>query len=152
MPYTQAVILEAQRYASIAPLSVFHRTLEDVPNFRGFFIPKDTIIIPNLYSAMRDPKVWFDPECFIPDRFLSADGQTLVIPEAFIPFGIGKRVCIGQSLAKVELFLLVSSLFQRFKVSTVPDEPKPTIEYSTGTVLILKPHQLVLTERAASKN
>ena len=152
MPYTQAVILEAQRYASIAPLSVFHRTLDNVPNFHGFFIPKDTIIIPNLYSAMRDPKIWNHPNSFQPERFLSDNGTTLNIPEAFIPFGIGKRVCIGQSLAKVELFLFVSSLFQRFQVSTVPNEPKPKIEYSTGTVLILKPHRLVLTERTLSAN
>jgi cytochrome P450 len=149
MPYTQAVILEVQRYASILPLGVFHRTTEHVADFGGFTIPKDTIVIPNFYAAMRDPAVWTAPEEFLPDRFLAQDQHRLnvVVPEAFLPFGIGKRVCLGQSLARLELFLMVSCLLQKFQIGTVPNEPKPEIAYSTGLTLVLKPHSLLLTRR-----
>jgi cytochrome P450 family 1 subfamily A polypeptide 1/cytochrome P450 family 1 subfamily D len=73
----------------MVPLAVQHRATEDV-NFQGFFIPKDTLIIPNLYCAMKDEKVWGDPNSFRPERFLSPDETKVVRHEAFMPFSTGK--------------------------------------------------------------
>jgi len=146
MPYTEAVIMEVMRYSAMVPLAVQHRTVEDV-HFHGFFIPKDTLIIPNLYCAMRDPKVWGDPDNFRPDRFLSPDGKTVVRHEAFIPFSTGRRVCLGETLARDELFLFTTSLFQRFKVGKDLNGPELKIDYFMAAVLIPKPHNLVLQDR-----
>lgn len=134
------------RYSSMVPLAVFHSCLEDV-TFKGYNIPKDTLVIPNLYCAMRDEKVWGDPDNFRPERFLSSDGKTLVKNEALMPFSTGKRICLGMTLAQDELFLFTSSLFQRFKVGPDPNGEKLTVDYHTASVLVPKPHNLVLHDR-----
>ncbi|CAG7786304.1 unnamed protein product [Allacma fusca] len=148
MPYTEACILEIQRFASLVPLAP-HHTHEDV-EFQGFTIPKGTNVVANLYSACRDKKAWGDPDNFRPERFLSGDGKTVLRNEAFIPFSIGKRVCLGESLAKDELFLFLTNLFQAFKVKTVDGEPKPKVEAYYSIVLVPKPHRVVLVDRQAS--
>lgn len=62
-----------------------------IPEFRGYTIPKGTVIVPNLYSVHRDPSVWDDPNTFNPARFLDEEGK-LLRKEFFIPFGIGKAL------------------------------------------------------------
>lgn len=127
-------------------MSVQHRTMEDV-KFRGFLIPKDTLIIPNLYGVLHDVKVWGDPETFRPERFLSEDESKVIRREEFVPFSIGKRVCLGESLARDELFLFTTSLFQRFDVKPDPNSPRPKVEYYTGPIFVPKPHLLLLKDR-----
>lgn len=132
--------------SAMVPTGVFHTALEDT-KFHGYDIPKNTIIVPNLYCAMRDPKIWGDADTFRPERFLSEDEKSTVRHEALIPFSTGKRVCLGESLARDELFLFVASLFQRFRVATDPNGPKPTLEYHTAAVLIPKAHDLIVHDR-----
>ncbi|OBS74422.1 hypothetical protein A6R68_15042, partial [Neotoma lepida] len=91
---------------------------------QGYTIPKGTVIIPNLWSLHRDPAIWEKPEDFCPDRFLDDEGQILK-KETFIPFGIGKRVCMGEQLAKMELFLMFVSLMQTFTFALPKDSEKP---------------------------
>ncbi|ODM92367.1 Cytochrome P450 2J6 [Orchesella cincta] len=146
MPYTEAVINEVMRFSAMVPLAVFHSALEDV-TFKGYQIPKGTLVIPNLFCTMHDPKVWTDPETFRPERFLSEDEKTLVKNEALIPFSTGKRICLGMTLAQDELFLFTSSLFQRFKVGPDPNGEKLTVDYHAASVLVPKPHNLVLYDR-----
>lgn len=146
MPYTEAVINEVMRFSSMVPLAVFHSATEDI-KFRGYNIPKGTLIIPNLYGAMQDVDVWGDPETFRPERFLSPDEKTLLKNDAYIPFSTGKRICLGMTLAQDELFLFTSSLFQKFKVGPDPNGEKLSIEYYNASVLVPKPHNLVLEER-----
>lgn len=100
-----------------------------------------------LISCMRDPGIWGDPDVFRPERFLSPDGTSVLRHEALLPFSTGRRVCLGESLARDELFLFSSSLFQRFRVTPDPNGPPPTLEYHTATVLIPKPHTLVVHDR-----
>jgi len=150
MPYTEAVIMEVMRYAAMVPLAVQHRATEDVA-FHGYHIPKETLIIPNLYCVLHDKSVWGDPENFRPERFLSPDGTKIIRHESFIPFSIGKRVCLGETLARDELFLFTTSLFQRFDVKPDPNSPRPVIEYYPAPVLIPKPKNLLLTDRLETK-
>jgi len=95
LAYTECVIMEVQRYASVFPLSVMHKTLEEV-RLAGYVIPKDVVITPNLYAVLHDREIWGDPENFRPERFLLPDGTANKSHEAFIPFSYGKRVCIGK--------------------------------------------------------
>ncbi|MCJ8730262.1 hypothetical protein PDJAM_G00182300 [Pangasius djambal] len=112
LPYTEATIMEVQRMAVVVPLAIPHMTSKTT-EFRGYTIPKGTVILPNLWSVHRDPTVWENPDDFNPSRFLDEKGQ-LLRKEYFIPFGIGRRVCMGEQLAKMELFLMFTSLMQAF--------------------------------------
>ena len=85
---TQAIIWEAQRLGSIAPLGVPHTAASDT-QLHGFEVPKGAMIIPNLWHIFRDPKIWPEPEQFKPERFLTDDGKA-VKPEELIPFSTGE--------------------------------------------------------------
>ncbi|XP_077063620.1 cytochrome P450 2Y3 [Siphateles boraxobius] len=116
LPFTDAVIHEVQRYMDIAPLNVPHYATHDIL-FRGYVIPKDTVIIPMLHSVLRDEAQWDTPWTFNPEHFLDVNGNFKNNP-AFFPFSAGKRSCVGESLARMELFLFIVSLLQRFSFSS----------------------------------
>ncbi|XP_025062287.1 cytochrome P450 2K6-like isoform X3 [Alligator sinensis] len=112
MPYTDAVVHEIQRTANILPLSAPHMTTVDV-TLKGYFIAKGTYIIPFLGSVLKDKSQWEKPDTFYPEHFLDSEGK-FVKKEAFLPFSAGRRICAGETLAKMELFLFFTSLLQRF--------------------------------------
>ena len=124
MPYTNAVIHEVQRFADILPLGVPHKTSRDI-ELQGFLIPKGTTLITNLSSALKDETVWEKPLCFHPEHFLDAQGH-FVKPEAFMPFSAGRRSCLGEPLARMELFLFFTCLLQRFSISVPDGQPQPS--------------------------
>ncbi|XP_038669658.1 cytochrome P450 2D27-like isoform X3 [Scyliorhinus canicula] len=141
MPYTNAVIHETQRFGNVAPLSLPHQTYRDT-EIMGYTIPKGTMIIPNLTSAMFDENIWSTPHQFNPGHFLNPEGQ-LVKQEAFIPFSAGRRVCPGEQLARAELFLFFTSMLQRFTFHLPVNEPTPSYtEAKFGITLTPLPYRL----------
>uniref|UniRef100_A0A8C3C825 Cytochrome P450 n=1 Tax=Cairina moschata TaxID=8855 RepID=A0A8C3C825_CAIMO len=148
MPYTDAVIHEIQRFANILPLSLPHETTEDV-TLKGYFIPKGTYIIPLLISVLQDKSQWEKPEMFYPEHFLDSKGK-FVKKDAFMPFSAGRRICAGETLAKMELFLFFTSLLQRFTFHPPPGvsasdlDLNPAISFN----IIPKPYKICAVARS----
>ncbi|XP_078619568.1 cytochrome P450 2U1-like [Branchiostoma floridae x Branchiostoma japonicum] len=124
MPYTEATLTEVTRLAPVAPLALYHATSNDTV-FRGFSIPKGTAFIVNIWSVHHDPNLWPEPDKFDPTRFMNDEGK-YVKREGVIAFSIGRRVCLGEQLARMELFLIFTSLLQRFSFKLPEGASKPS--------------------------
>ncbi|NWZ23282.1 CP2K6 protein, partial [Asarcornis scutulata] len=148
MPYTDAVIHEVQRFANILPLSLPHETTEDV-TLKGYFIPKGTYIIPLLTSVLHDKSQWEKPDTFYPEHFLDSEGK-FVKKDAFMPFSAGRRICAGETLAKMELFLFFTSLLQRFTFHPPPGVSTSDLDISHTTGLTVPPvtHEVCAVPRS----
>uniref|UniRef100_A0A183BXY8 CYtochrome P450 family n=1 Tax=Globodera pallida TaxID=36090 RepID=A0A183BXY8_GLOPA len=116
LPYTRAVTNEILRCANIAPQNFLRTVGSDVELANGFLLREGTCIVPQISVILCDERVFPEPERFNPDRFLDEDGKLRRCDE-LIPFSIGKRQCIGESMARMELFLFVANIFRQYKVS-----------------------------------
>ncbi|KGL82603.1 Cytochrome P450 2J6, partial [Tinamus guttatus] len=136
LPYTNAVIHEIMRYGSIVLITIPRQAVKNT-TMLGYQIPKGTVIVPNLDSALFDPKYWETPHEFNPSHFLDKNGN-FVAREAFLAFSAGHRVCLGEVLARMELFIIFCNLLQTFKL-TLPEGVK---EVNTQFVFgaTMKPH------------
>nr|QQL94706.1 cytochrome P450 2f2d [Lateolabrax maculatus] len=146
MPYVQAVIHEVQRIANTVPLSVFHCTTKDT-ELMGYVIPRGTLIIPNLTSVLNEEGQWKFPNEFNPENFLNDQGE-FVKPEAFMPFSTGPRMCLGESLARMELFLIVVTLLRKFNFIWPEDAGEPDYTPVYGVTLTPKPYLMKVQLRA----
>ncbi|XP_031413919.1 cytochrome P450 2F2-like, partial [Clupea harengus] len=140
MPYVQAVLHESQRVADVVPLSVFHTTTAHT-QLHGYSIPKGTMVIPNLSSALSEEGQWKSPLEFNPHNFLNEHGEFFK-PDAFLPFSAGSRVCLGESLARMELFLILVTLLRRFQLVWPEEEGVPDYELIFGATQSPKPYRM----------
>ncbi|KAM7233384.1 hypothetical protein CapIbe_015520 [Capra ibex] len=146
MPYTDAVIHEVQRFADIIPMSLPHRVTRDT-NFRGFTIPRGTDVITLLNTVHYDPSQFLKPKEFNPEHFLDANMSFKKSP-AFMPFSAGRRLCLGEALARMELFLYLTAILQSFSLQPLgaPEDIDLT-PLSSGLGNVPRPYQLCVRAR-----
>lgn len=124
-PYTEAVIHEIQRKGNILPLAVFHTSAQDMAVDR-YFVPKGTIMISFIGEIMNDPAHFPNPSKFDPERYLFKDekGSVKFQPHPrVVPFGIGKRRCLGEVLARTTLYKFFTALVQKYDIVSGQSEP-----------------------------
>ncbi|XP_043837738.1 cytochrome P450 2C44-like [Dromiciops gliroides] len=146
MPYTEAVLHETHRYFALAPFSLPHEVTRDT-QLQQYFIPKGTSVFPFLFSVLYDPKEFPNPYQFDPGHFLHKDGS-FKKSDYFMPFSIGKRACLGEGLAKMELFLFLVTILQNFTIKSITDPKEIDITpCSTGFFNVPPKFQLCLLPR-----
>ncbi|KAK8551902.1 hypothetical protein V6N12_040522 [Hibiscus sabdariffa] len=146
--YLEAVIKETMRLYPAAPLSLIHAATEDC-TVRGYPVSAGTWLITNLYKLHRDPRTWSDPEEFRPERFLTTHNHVDVRGQnfEFIPFGSGRRMCPGVSLALHVLQLTVANLLHLFDFATPFDEPIDMRQAPSLTLSKVTPLDVLITPR-----
>ncbi|RUS79528.1 hypothetical protein EGW08_012696 [Elysia chlorotica] len=151
LPYLGAVIKETQRLANVVPHSILRKTSEEI-TVGEYVIPQGTTLIPNLDSVLHDPEIWgSDVMEFNPERFLDKDGA-LIHREELIPFSIGPRICLGEAMAKMELFLFLANLFQRFEFQAPDPQNLPTLKATVGLTAEATPFKVRCVDRFMSTN
>ncbi|XP_064372336.1 cytochrome P450 2J2-like [Dromaius novaehollandiae] len=143
MPYTNAVIHEVQRISNIIPFNVPRMASRDVM-LGGFLLPKGTMLMLNFTSVLFDKKEWATPDAFNPEHFLK-DGQ-FCRREAFLPFSLGKRACLGEQLARAELFLFFTALLQKFTFRP-PADAAPSLRARLGITRHPRPYRICALPR-----
>ncbi|XP_038058639.1 cytochrome P450 2C15-like [Patiria miniata] len=110
--YVMAMLDEVMRWSAGGPFGVPHSPIEDT-EFRGYFIPKGAVVIPNLHAVMHNPDVFPDPGAVKPERFLNSDGK-FVKHEHMSQFSVGRRACVGEHLARMEIYTIVTHIIHTF--------------------------------------
>ncbi|XP_035191071.1 cytochrome P450 2J2-like [Oxyura jamaicensis] len=136
LPYTNAVVHEIIRFSSIILITIPREVVKDT-TVLGYHLPKGTVVMANIDSTLFDPEYWETPYQFNPGHFLDKDGN-FVIREAFLAFSAGHRVCLGEVLAKMEIFIILCSLLQTFKFTLPEGVKEVNMDIIFGSTM--KPH------------
>ena len=145
MPFTEAFLMETQRFGDIVPMGVIHMA-EEAFELDGYTIPRGATLVSLLRAVHRDPGHFPEPDLFKPERFLDEAGH--VRPsKGLMPFSVGKRSCLGEAMARAELFLFLTCALQRYSFAFPAG-----FEHDLGTASRLglsapKPFEVVPTRR-----
>ncbi|XP_075920848.1 steroid 17-alpha-hydroxylase/17,20 lyase-like [Petromyzon marinus] len=149
LPFMEATINEVLRIRPVAAILIPHVAMCDT-TIGEFPVKKGTEVIVNLWAVHHDESLWKKPDEFNPGRFLSPCGRqrrSMGPNEGFFPFGAGPRVCLGEALAKLQLFLFTASILQRFSAGPIPGKALPDLEGIYGVVLRPRDFHVALTPR-----
>jgi cytochrome P450 len=146
LTYTEATILEIMRMTSIAPFALPKIAIKDTL-LQGYNIDKGTVVFFNIHSISYDTNFWGDPQIFRPERLID-DNNKLIKEKCnhIVPFGLGRRRCVGEFLAKMEQFLFFANILRRCKLFKAPGV-QYDLEPELGLVYSPKPFKVVIEER-----
>ncbi|KAG1358789.1 putative Flavonoid 3',5'-hydroxylase [Cocos nucifera] len=136
LPYLQAICKEVLRMHPTTPLSLPH-LCNQACQVDGFYIPKGTRLLVNIWAIGRDPDIWENPLEFNPDRFLSGKGANIDLQGTdfeLMPFGAGRRTCVGKSLGILFVQYILGTLLHSFDWM-IPDGKEVDMEEAPGIVL-----------------
>ncbi|MED6218269.1 hypothetical protein PIB30_025191 [Stylosanthes scabra] len=152
LDYIQAIVKETLRLYPTAIFSGPHEFTDDC-FVNGYYIPKGTQLITNLCKIHTDPSIWSDPLDFKPERFLTTHKNVDVRGNNFelIPFGSGRRICVGLSFAIPMLHLTLATFLQCFEISKPSDEPIDMSEVFGLTTTKINPLDVLIKPRLSSR-
>nr|XP_053655244.1 cytochrome P450 2L1-like [Cherax quadricarinatus] len=144
LPYTDAFLHEVLRKSSQTYVGVPHLTVSDT-RLGGYNIPKGTVVASAAAAIHHDPRYWDHPDEFQPERWLDSEGKFVSKKEGFLPFGIGKRMCLAESLGRTEMLIFSTVMLQTLSISCVPgklldlrpDPKNPFFHFSRKQELII---------------
>jgi len=122
LPLVRACFDEAQRLQGGLVINPKTAVVDD--ELGGYLIRKGTTVLYSSLAMQRDPRFWTEPNEFRPDRFIDGEADM----RAFIPFGRGKRVCLGMQMAYIEAVLTIATAFREYKFS-IPPGYRPRHQY-----------------------
>ncbi|KAJ7056066.1 cytochrome P450 [Mycena amicta] len=137
LPYILAIVKETLRWHPPLPIDIPRASIED-DFYKGYLIPKNTTVIPNIWALSRAPDEDYPPENFAPERFLDTGRIHKPLSPLEYCFGFGRRICPGRGLAENSIFLLTASIISSFDITPAVDENGVTVpihvQYSSGLV------------------
>jgi len=159
LPYVRALVKEIMRWRGVAPLSVPHRLCQD-DYYEGYFLPKDTICIVNVWHLNHDPDVYGpDADEFRPERHLDANGKLKPAvadtkDESHVTYGFGRRICVGRHVSNNSMFVEIAALLWCFDITPAKDAqgkdilPDPMDSVDEGLVVRPAPFHCTITPRS----
>ncbi|XP_063151201.1 cytochrome P450 1A1-like [Candoia aspera] len=145
--YIEAFINEVFRHTSFIPFTIPHCTTKDTV-LNGYYIPKNTCTFINMYQVNHDENLWIDPDLFKPQRFLNENGElNKSLVEKVLIFGMGLRKCLGEEVARNEIFVILTTVLQQLRLEKLlEDQLDITPVY--GLSLTPKPYRICVSVRA----
>lgn len=145
LPFTDAVLHEVMRHSCLV-YTVPHATTCHIDGFHGYQFPQGTAVYANVWNVMHSQEYWQDPEVFRPERFLTEDGK-FRRDDRCIPFMLGKRFCIGQSLAEIQLFLFFAGILHKFELEAPQGSDKVSTQPIVGFLHSCPPYDVKIRQR-----
>ncbi|KAH8371150.1 hypothetical protein KR093_006326 [Drosophila rubida] len=142
--YMDAFIMEVQRFFHITPITGPRRALWNT-KLGDYDIPKNTTILISLRSVHLDEQHWQQPHEFKPERFIDGAGKCSK-DEYFMPFGLGRRRCLGDALARACIFSFLVRIVQHFRI-VLPAGETPSFVLQPGITLTPKPYKVQFVKR-----
>ncbi|KAJ5109988.1 hypothetical protein N7532_002633 [Penicillium argentinense] len=152
LPYINAIVKEALRWHTVGPLGVPHRTDED-DIVGDYLIPKDAMLLPNIWSFNNDPKVYPEPRVFRPERYIaSKEGDSVELDPAEVSFGFGRRICPGRLVADGSLYLTIAHTLAVFDIrkpiGNDGKEVESPVDFTPGIISHPVPYTCRITPRS----
>ncbi|KAI2466346.1 putative cytochrome P450 oxidoreductase OrdA-like protein [Annulohypoxylon bovei var. microspora] len=150
LPYVEAMVKEVLRWHPVAPMALPHTSTED-DVCEGYFIPKGSMLLANVWHFTHDPDVYHDPMAFKPERFLETDGRVPEPDPHMFVFGFGRRICPGRYLADNSLYLNIVQTLAAFKISKYLEngrEISPNVKFEPGVISHPVPYKNLIKPRS----
>ncbi|TQE12401.1 hypothetical protein C1H46_002054 [Malus baccata] len=125
LKYLQAILKETLRLYPPGPVTGLREAMEDC-HLGGYFVPKGTRLIVNIWKLQRDPRMWANPCEFQPERFMTTHADVDFKGQCnfeYVPFSAGRRSCPGMTLGLHVVQLVLARLIQGFNMNRVGDGP-----------------------------
>ncbi|KAA1470134.1 cytochrome P450 [Dentipellis sp. KUC8613] len=151
LPYVDALVNEVLRWGPVAPLGVPHKSSEDDIH-DGYFIPKGSLILVNIWKLLHDPETYAQPLEFLPERYLPTDGKAPEQDPRKYCFGFGRRICPGLNLADASVWISCAMALTVFDVSKTIENGVPVVpkfKYTDGTISHPEPFKCTIKPRSA---
>ncbi len=150
LEYTDMVFKEAVRL--YPPIPTFGRQSLVPVTLGGYTLPAGAVILISPHIVHRDSRWWDDPETFKPERF-AKDNEQLIAKYAYLPFGGGPRICIGNSFAQMEAVLLLATMARQYRLRLNPVDqevvPQPTLTLRPRHHLMMRVDKRTLARAGA---